>query len=316
MMRYTILHVGLATFCVATRAPPHLSQVASGSLRGDYCLPGPTQTWTLRSDGRISSASGLCATPSATLPVPDGTIVTMSQCDDNNRGQVFDIFASNSTLVLADQRSVCLNLQGYGTSPGTTAWLYSCNPSDCKGNCAWRFPSPSGAAGAIVQVDTGLCLADGTMPPPPKPRTCDPGSPSVSLPFCDASLPFAVRVSDLYSRLSNDAQLALFSLPANPPIYNATLNLLSFYWDITCIAGLSPGRMSPTPNVTVFPNAIAQGASFDGDLVASIARATALEGRIVNQVNYDATSGTTFQGVSCDGGPLANTAHDPRELMW
>ena len=76
-----------------------------------------------------------------------------------------------------------------------------------------------------------------------------------------------------------------------------------------CIAGLSPGRFSPTPNVTVFPNTIGQAASFDVGLVARIGAATALEGRIVNQVNYAATSGQTWQGVLCDGGPLANTAH-------
>jgi hypothetical protein len=59
----------------------------------------------------------------------------------------------------------------------------------------------------------------------------------------------------------------------------------------------------------VFPNTIGQAASFDVGLVARIGAATALEGRIVNQVNYAETRGQTWQGVLCDGGPLANTAH-------
>lgn len=70
--------------------------------------------------------------------------------------------------------------------------------------------------------------------------------------------------------------------------------------------------MDPQPNVTVFPNTIGQAASFDTDLVDRIGRATALEGRIVNQINYRLTSGTTWQGVLCDGGPLANTGANIR----
>lgn len=86
--------------------------------------------------------------------------------------------------------------------------------------------------------------------------------------------------------------------------------------------------------VTVFPGTPGQAASFDVDLVARIGAATALEGRIVNQVtphaaslppasspphpflrcqvNYRLTHGQTWQGVHMDGGPLANSAHDPR----
>lgn len=282
-------------------------------LRGDACAPGPAQTWTLTADRRLSSGTAggtLCATAAAPVPVPDGTAVTMQPCDSGALTQAF-AYLDNHTLVLAAQRSSCLNLAGYGTSPGTQAWLFACSATDCRGNCDWTAPAP-GVGGAVTQPESGLCLADGTAPPPRRPRTCDPGSPSVALPFCNASLPFAARVEDMYARLTPDARLALFSLPIQPAPYNATLNVAAFYWDITCIAGLSPGRLDPTPNVTVFPNAIAQAASFDTDLVARIARATALEGRIVNELNFAATGGTTFQGVHCDGGPLANTAHDPR----
>ena len=65
--------------------------------------------------------------------------------------------------------------------------------------------------------------------------------------------------------------------------------------------------------VTVFPHAIAQGASWDVDLVRRVSNATAIEARILSEQAYVKTHGASAGGVlSCDGGPLANSAHDPR----
>jgi len=75
--------------------------------------------------------------------------------------------------------------------------------------------------------------------------------------------------------------------------------------------GLAPGNLSPDVNVTVFPHAIALAATFDTDLVRRVSEATAVEGRIVNQLNYATRGGRTWQAVSCDGGPLANTMTAP-----
>lgn len=47
-------------------------------------------------------------------------------------------------------------------------------------------------------------------------------------------------------------------------------------------------------------------------VLQAVGQITALEGRIYNQINYRETKGTTYQAVSCDGGPLANTVHDGR----
>jgi len=275
--------------------------------------PSPDQTWTIRSDGRLSSSSSggsLCATPASSLPVPDGTLVTMMPCDPSNPAQVFSLVSNNNSIVLAGQPSACLNIEGYSKSPASQVWLFTCNAVDCEGNCDWVFES--GEPGPLFQPESNMCLSDGTTTPPLKPRTCEKGSPSYSLPFCDYTLPFSDRIEDLYSRFTLDQKLAIFSQPIAPTEYNATLNILSFYHDITCIQGLSPGIFNPTPNVTVFPNTISQAATMDLDLISRISQATALEGRIVNQVNYRLTGGTTFQGVSCDGGPLANTGHDSR----
>ena len=36
----------------------------------------------------------------------------------------------NTASVLAGQRGSCLNLEGYGTTPGTEVWLFSCSAGD------------------------------------------------------------------------------------------------------------------------------------------------------------------------------------------
>ena len=65
--------------------------------------------------------------------------------------------------------------------------------------------------------------------------------------------------------------------------------------------------------MTVFPHAIAQGASFDLDLVRRVSNATAQEARILSDEAYAQSGGQNAgAALSCDGGPLANTAHDPR----
>ena len=274
---------------------------------------GAHEQWTLSASGQlISSTSGLCATSASPLPVPDGTSVFMSAClPGGSPTQSFSFTPGNSSLVLSGQRSSCLNLAGYGTSPGTPVWLFSCSAGDCEGNCDWSpAPSPS-SPGSLANAASGLCLQDGT-PPPPQPHTCAPGSPSFTLPFCDPSLPVASRVSDLLARLDVRTKIQQFSIPVSRFAYNRSLNLKGFLWDLTCMRGISPGALQPNRCVTVFPHASALAATFDAPLVARVGAATWLEGRIINQVNYAASGGTSWQGVHCDGGPLANTAHDPR----
>jgi len=102
--------------------------------------------------------------------------------------------------------------------------------------------------------------------------------------------------------------------PSESALVNASFPLAAFYWDVTMIHGLSTccGFLNPQPNVTVFPHAIAQAASFDVDLAAAIATATATEARIVSQINWRVTGGTTLQALHAEGGPLSNLVHDPR----
>lgn len=71
--------------------------------------------------------------------------------------------------------------------------------------------------------------------------------------------------------------------------------------------------LNKASNVTVFPHAIAQGATWDQDLVTQISNATAIEARILTAKTYMSTKGgNSGAALSCDGGPLANSAHDPR----
>ena len=143
----------------------------------------------------------------------------------------------------------------------------------------------------------------------PLPYTCAPGSPSAGLPFCDFSLPFDARVTDLLSRVNSTLAVALWSSPAEYSYYEPTLNLKGVgWWQSTVIHGVC----GETFNTTIFPHALAQAASFDVGLVSRIGAATALEARIINQLSYVESNGTKWSNVIAAGGPLANTQHDPR----
>jgi hypothetical protein len=132
------------------------------------------------------------------------------------------------------------------------------------------------------------------------------------------------------------AKLALWG-SLNPPLpYDAVSNIKSFRWDQTCIHSIGSGP-SPAQFSTVFPHALSLGSTWDVGLIQAsvdmgmvpselqhyaqyirmvpsqtVGGVTALEGRIYNQINYRLTAGTTYQAVSCDGGPLSNTVHDGR----
>lgn len=116
---------------------------------------------------------------------------------------------SNVTLRLAAAPTFCANVAGYGTSAGSQVWLYTCDESDCKGNCLWAKDGSSGRE--IVNPISGLCLSDGDIPAAP--QTCAPGSPSAGAAFCNASLPFSARVDALWDAMSPQERLYFFSIP-------------------------------------------------------------------------------------------------------
>lgn len=140
--------------------------------------------------------------------------------------------------------------------------------------------------------------------------TCSPHSPAgeSKYPFCNRGLGFAKRAADLVSRLNVTEQIWLWgkSYPGTP--YIDRLNMKGWSLDHTCIHGVNKES-----GVTVFPHAIAQGASWDLDLLKRVSNATAIEARILSYKSYKRTGGANgATHLSCDGGPLANSAHDPR----
>lgn len=292
---------------------------AVGIIGNSCSASAPQQTWSYEiASGFLRSATAkLCLTADAD-PVTDGTGLSTVACGGNGtdpRSQSFDIIASNNTLVLRANHTQCVNLAGYGTAPGTPVWLYGCSPPayECQNNCDWE-----GADGGshLRNAESGLCLDDGFRPP--QARTCDPESPSYGLPFCDNALPFEERAADLVARLSLEYKASLLMLPfpvnGTAGYVDAGLNLAGFGWDVTAIHGLSSccGFIDPLPNASSFPHAIAQAASFDLSLAARIASAVALEARIVSQRNMAASGNRSLQALHAEGGPLANTVHDPR----
>ena len=286
---------------------------AAGQITGNTCNgTSPRQQWRYDAvTGELISASrSLCLTLDG--PPGDGTALLMQPCAGDATTQSFDFVADGNLIVARADPTKCVNLAAYGTAPGTAVWVYGCLPSPaytCQGNCDWER-----AGASLRNNESQLCLDDGWAPP--MLRTCEPGAPSANLPFCDAALPRAQRIADLVGRLSPAYKLALFALPlpvSLPALVNETLGLASFGWDMTTIHGLSTTYfISPLPNATAFPHAIAQAASFDVDLAARIAAATAYEARAVSQANFRKSGGRSLQALHAEGGSLANTVHDPR----
>lgn len=137
----------------------------------------------------------------------------------------------------------------------------------CGTQCQWNITSDANLA-------SRLCLDAPTSAP----RTCDPGSQSRSLPFCNTSLPWDQRVEDLSRRLSLEEKIAQMIGPFVPPI--PQFNIGGFWWDQTCIHGIADdydmGRYSIQTQlasyVTIFPHAIARAASFNIPLSRLIAK--------------------------------------------
>lgn len=205
---------------------------AGGSVNANTCSGGVEQAWTFTGPtGTLESGSGLCLTAGA-VPIVDGTPLLMAPCGSAPAAQAWTYNAGNATFVSAGQPDKCVNIAGYGTAPGSQVWLFTCSAGDCKGNCDWS-PVNASSAHPYVNAATQLCLDDGLEPA--LPQTCDPGSPSAGLPFCDYTLSQADRVADLVSRLTLQERIDLFSLPNPASAYLPALNLKSFYWDITCM---------------------------------------------------------------------------------
>eukprot|EP00047_Mylnosiga_fluctuans_P014509 m.39025 g.39025 ORF g.39025 m.39025 type:complete len:896 (+) comp5543_c0_seq2:78-2765(+) len=256
---------------------------------------------------QIKTSGGLCIEWSGTQDDQQSPNTYLAPCATNSAQQKwhFDETSTSVTLTIASSPSDCLNVQDYGTTEGNEVW--TCNfCSGCKDNCYWRWAS--GPGGPLVNPASGLCLA---RVGPPKPTTCSPGSIASNLSFCDKSLTHEARAAALVAMLTTEEKLSIWS-PTFPSAAISRLNIKQYMWDSTCIHGPAPYHLSPAPRVTVTATAINLGATFDLDLVQQVSNMTAIEMRGVTQMFYNLTNGNGVLALGCDGGPLANSAHDPR----
>ena len=164
-----------------------------------------------------------------------------------------------------------------------------------------------------------LTSATAASPTMPRALTCGAGSPSAKASFCDRTKGFAERASLLAAELTLDEQLNIWAFSGSTdPVPRLNLKGSSSKGQ-TCIHGLAPGAVFPggagavaSPNLTVTGHAINLGSTFDTGLVAAVSNLTRIELRAMTQLQYRLSNGTFVANSICSGGPLANSAHDPR----
>jgi hypothetical protein len=194
----------------------------------------PGELWTLTAAGQlVSTSTGFCATAAAPPPVPEGTDLAMQVCGAPGAPAQTFSFLSNNTIVLAAQTAMCVNVKAYGKTPGSFVWLATCDTNGCEGNCDWDAVPAQIDNSTLTNPSSGLCLQDGS-PLPPQPHTCEAGSPSARLPFCDAALDVDARVYDLLARMSPALKLQQWNIGTGGFLYDPALNLKAFHWDFTC----------------------------------------------------------------------------------
>jgi len=155
----------------------------------------------------------------------------------------------------------------------------------------------------------GPPLANGTACSQPEVR---------GLPFCDTTLSFGARATDLVGRIAlaeMGPQLTARQAPAIP-----RLGLPSFYWGTNAIHGITnpvtggvlclatTGRC-----VTIWPSGPALGASFNASMWRLMGATTGVEMRALGNVQWGPVA---RPGVGMDGltswGPTINLVRDPR----
>jgi beta-glucosidase len=125
--------------------------------------------------------------------------------------------------------------------------------------------------------------------------------------WLDPSQPRAVRVKDLISRMSLAEKVRQMGNSA-PAIHRAGLDLPAYdYWS-EALHGVAN-----TGGVTVFPQAIANGATWDSDLVKQMGHVIGIEGRAKNNDNRARNNGNSprFGGLNF-WSPNINLFRDPR----
>ena len=137
----------------------------------------------------------------------------------------------------------CLDRAQYGTTPGTTVWLYHCTAA---ANQNWVYNSTDKT---IRAKDSGLCLDGGT----PLPRPCDV-APLKGSPVCDPSQSLDARAQYVVAQLTTPEKISLLTNGASEV---GRLGLPAYQWWSEALHGVggSPGVHfgGPIPAATSFP---------------------------------------------------------------
>jgi hypothetical protein len=266
------------------------SAITMGTVLGQ-CSSTSAKGWNWDQTGthqisRTESGSKLCLEVSGHA---DSLQPTLQPCNSSADGQRWIIAHGTVALASAEQYG-WVSDAGITKPDGAIVWIYDARSK--QGYCTshqscsftWAdgsFKNPAGscivAASATPPPPPPSPKPPSPKPPPPAPKpkpslayTCAPGSAEASLPFCDTSLGFDKRSEDLVNRLNITEQIGFFfSYPGTP--YIERYNLKTWSLDSTCIHGVASKRAG---HVTVFPHAIAQGATWDPELIRRMSNIT------------------------------------------
>jgi hypothetical protein len=145
--------------------------------------------------------------------------------------------------------------------------------------------------------------------------TCQPGSKSAALPYCDSSLDLEARIKDFVGRLNNaDKPLLLTAREMAPAQVAGGDTAPSYYWGTNCLQSVENGAHSEMGDdvprcpsgrcATHFPSPPNMNAAFNRTLVAAIANTMARELRALFNIGAAA-------GLDC-WGPVLNLNRDVR----
>jgi len=251
---------------------------------------GPKQRFIKRvSDGQCIDIDGYSTADEAKLQTWD---CHPEDTDPAHQNQDWKLEPGGTIVAMLSKK--CMDRSGYGTTPGTQVWLFSCTNAF---NQVWYYNQTDQT---IRAKDSQLCL-DTEYDSGPSACESDPG---MSMPFCDYSLPISERVKNLVSNLTQQEKYTLFNTDAGSV---PRLNIRKYQWWSEALHGVggSPGVrfVNPTPYATSFPQVILTSASFNATLFKLIGQTISTEARAFNNVG---NAGLTFWA------PNINIIRDPR----
>eukprot|EP00038_Savillea_parva_P000253 m.95117 g.95117 ORF g.95117 m.95117 type:complete len:954 (-) comp10088_c0_seq1:7-2868(-) len=172
--------------------------------------------------------------------------------------------------------------------------------------CPQGYPCPNCGA--------NVCSCEGPTGNTPNPFACRP--PHDTFPFCDTSMPVHQRVLDLIGRINDTDKPNLLTARGHGGDGSAlqalpALGVPAYYWGTNCLHSLNGGScvedsQGVTRCPTNFPSGPSFGATFNRDLIQSMANAIGIELRALFK-----NGSLGHPSLDC-WGPVINLNRDPR----